>query len=403
VRDNGKDYTAKHINEGLEGLGITPITLPPFTPERKPIVERFFGTLTRSLFEMLPGYCGHNVADAQAIRARTSFADRFAGKTDDEQGLSQAELQAVIDAWIEDFYHQEKHSSLGMSPNAKASAAERLPRRVEDIRAVDVLLAQGGIAKVGKKGVRADNIQYWNDLFLGPLVGQRVRYRIDPRDVGRIYIFDRNTNEFICEAVDQAFLGHTPADYRRIKAEWRHNIKVRAAAAKELARDIGDPLGNLLRDAKQQPGHFHNLLLGDAPTENLFLAAAADAISARDKDAKVEQAEWERVFAEESPVYGQSEPANPNVIPLRTEPQLKRDTDGPEERFFSGPLEKFEWLRVEQRTRELTPAELSWLTECRDDWELLALHFSDQWPPGDQAWLAHIAPDLIDIRETKEG
>ncbi|MFC1524698.1 DDE-type integrase/transposase/recombinase, partial [Thermodesulfobacteriota bacterium] len=75
--DNGSDYVSRHMVRVFEGLGIEQILCPPFTPETKPHIERFFKTFSHDIVELMPGYIGHNVNDRKAIEARRSFADRL--------------------------------------------------------------------------------------------------------------------------------------------------------------------------------------------------------------------------------------------------------------------------------------------------------------------------------------
>src|SRR5512139_1138867 len=77
VMDNGKEYRSLHIEAAAGALGIDIPEVPPFAPEKKPHIERFFHTLAYGLLEELPGYTGHNVAGQEEIRNRKSFADRF--------------------------------------------------------------------------------------------------------------------------------------------------------------------------------------------------------------------------------------------------------------------------------------------------------------------------------------
>ncbi|MDE0335673.1 MAG: transposase family protein, partial [Defluviicoccus sp.] len=74
--DEGRDYTSRHVVGALADLEIAHDLCPPYTPDAKPFVERAIGTLARDLFAFLPGFSGHDVADAQALRARKSFAAR---------------------------------------------------------------------------------------------------------------------------------------------------------------------------------------------------------------------------------------------------------------------------------------------------------------------------------------
>ena len=140
--DEGKDYVSRHVRRALADLAIEHDILPPYSPELKPFIERWFGTLTRGCLAYLPGFAGHNVAERQAIRDRKSFAARR-GEGDADAfavSLTAAELQARIDAWIEHVYEREPHGGLdGRSPFE--AAAGQPVRSIENERALDILLA----------------------------------------------------------------------------------------------------------------------------------------------------------------------------------------------------------------------------------------------------------------------
>ena len=64
--DRGRDYVGRHVTWVLTDLEIEHDLCRPYRPEDKPHIERFLGTLTRGLFAHLPGFTGHNVAQAKA-------------------------------------------------------------------------------------------------------------------------------------------------------------------------------------------------------------------------------------------------------------------------------------------------------------------------------------------------
>ncbi len=72
VVDNGKDYTSNHFESICTNLKINMNVVPPFSGDCKPHVERVFGTMARELFEQIPGYIGHSVAERQELQARKS-------------------------------------------------------------------------------------------------------------------------------------------------------------------------------------------------------------------------------------------------------------------------------------------------------------------------------------------
>ena len=113
MTDNGSGYINASIVSALETLGIQHYRCPPGSPEKKPFIERLFGTFTRERAELLEGYSGHNVADAQALRAK---ARKESGRAVIVPELEPEELQRILDAWLDGVYHVRKHSSLPTSP-----------------------------------------------------------------------------------------------------------------------------------------------------------------------------------------------------------------------------------------------------------------------------------------------
>ncbi|MFP4004982.1 MAG: DDE-type integrase/transposase/recombinase, partial [Alphaproteobacteria bacterium] len=182
-RDNGKDFCAAHVDRVLDALDIRAQNCPPFTPEAKPHIERFFGTLARGLYELLPGYVGHNVADRKAIESRRSFAERFGAAGDViEVALTAKELQEKTALWIEAHYERAPHKGLGgRSPFEAATAWPHPIRTVNNERVLDHLLMEApdthGIRRVTKSGIRAEGATFIAPELAG-LIGERVHVRL---------------------------------------------------------------------------------------------------------------------------------------------------------------------------------------------------------------------------------
>ena len=262
--DEGKDYTSHHVTGVLADLEIDHAPCLPYTPEAKPHVERFLGTLARDLFALLPGFTGHDVAQAQALRARKSFAERQdadKGKTFGV-GLTVEELQARCDDWCRDRYERRPHAGLnGVSPFDRANEWAGPVRKVHDVRALDTLLAEPageGWRTVRKEGIRLGGLDYIAGP-LGKLVKERVRILCDPTRPGRIHVYrgvapeahgikvapeERGTGAapgarggkaFVCVAVCPALTGDDQAEIAaRMVAEWKSANK----AARKWARDL---------------------------------------------------------------------------------------------------------------------------------------------------------------------
>ena len=203
--DGGRDYTGRHVRRALVDLGIRSIACPPYSPERKPHIERVLGTLSHQFLELLPGYIGHDVAGRKAIENRRGFAQRREEGPLCEVALTAAELQAKVDDWADYVYGRAPHRNLdGTSPFEKACEWTGPVKFIEDERALDVLLAeapgQGGFRKVTKTGIRLDGATFIA-AEMGAYVGVSVHVKYDAADLGAIYVFEAATGAFVCKAM----------------------------------------------------------------------------------------------------------------------------------------------------------------------------------------------------------
>jgi len=267
VIDNGKDYTSAHFESVCLNLGINMVVVPPFSGECKPHVERMFGTQSRELFEQLPGYIGHNVAQKSELQARKSFAHKIASqqkwleekktKSDEEKKawrdawkikkeniglkltvlLTPDELQDVIDRWVERMYEQREHGGLkGKKPievwNANASTVQSVP----DIRMLDLLLGESFIRKVGKKGISFDGCNYIHEELV-EYSGHYVSVMV-PDDMGKIIVYNQKM-ELVCIAEDVEHMGESRYVARKARKKSQSMMRQMEKIVKE-AESIKD-------------------------------------------------------------------------------------------------------------------------------------------------------------------
>jgi transposase InsO family protein len=162
VTDNGAEYTAHHLTRVLDALDVTHTRCEPFEPEQKPHIERFFGTFTRDLVELLPGFIGHSVAERKAIESRRQFERRFGQKGEAVTlQLTGQQLQSFCTHWLQAIYMAKPHSGLAdKTPNELVSLNTGNVKRIADERALDQLLAEApqgnGWRTVQKKGLQVE-------------------------------------------------------------------------------------------------------------------------------------------------------------------------------------------------------------------------------------------------------
>jgi transposase InsO family protein len=281
--DNGSDYVSARVQAVLTGLDIAQDLAPVFTPEHKPFIERSFGTFNHDLMELLPGYVGHSVVERKRIESRKSFAQRMMDpEARIELRLNAEELQDFCDKWTEALYHHEAHSGLGgVTPFARAASWGGEIRRIENPRALDVLLAEpvsrDGLT-VGKKGLTVGRRSYLS-AALGPYIGQRVRALWDESDISRMVVFD-DAGAFIAEAVcpelsdtgitRQELAVATKAVQKRALADAKKALK---ATSKRV--DVSNIVGEILTGKAEAAGKLVHLPRAAAPHATAALTEAA--------------------------------------------------------------------------------------------------------------------------------
>ncbi len=286
--DNGADYVSNHITRVFRDLGVEQELCPPFQPWHKPHIERFFGTFSHDLLELLPNFIGHDVAQRQEIRARKSFADRLLKRGGEiEVSMTAAEFQQFCDSWCNDVYTHRAHGGLnGKSPFEIVSTARDPIRTVADDRALDILLAEApannGLRTVQKKGIELDQA-YFIAPELGARIGDQVHVRFDPIDLGRVYVFDLDEG-FICRAecpertgMDRKLVA-SKARAMQI-ADTQEQRRTLKANARRINTD--DVVSEILTDRAAAAGKLAHLPAPKSAHASAGLAAAAAAVQSR--------------------------------------------------------------------------------------------------------------------------
>ena len=230
IMDNGKDYQAKRIQTMCEELGIHVITNPPFSPEKKPHVERSFRTLSRRVFKELTGSTGHDLNSRPEVIVPRYGMDK---------------IQEIIDTWTENYWHERPLKLSGkFGKRPRELAGERAPNMVADERVLDVLLGDVGTRKIRQGFINYRARKYFHDRLLTLDAFSEVQLREDAADVGRIFVFV--DGRYFCTALDLAHLGLTPEEFT---LRQRKKISLAKARVRELKAEFGggDPDADYLK------------------------------------------------------------------------------------------------------------------------------------------------------------
>jgi len=236
IKDNGKDYVSAHVEAITTALGIETPWVAPYSPEKKPFMERFFGTLSKSFEEMMAGYCGHSVNERQAIRERETWGSKILepGGTV-EIHITMEELQRAINQYVSEIYEHSPHSGLGgKTPNAVAKRTPVHPEKISDERVLDILLWPiSKPRKVLKKGISIDRAWY-SAPELVEHIGERVECRRDLENAGLVYVFRCKDGAFLCKASCEPLTGKRLEDYLAAKKRHTRTLKEKARALDTL-------------------------------------------------------------------------------------------------------------------------------------------------------------------------
>jgi hypothetical protein len=196
-----------------------------------------------------------------------------------------------------------------MSPFQKAAEFQGVVRRLDDPAALNVLLAPiakgDGTRLVTKRGVRIDGRYY----LTYELPETKVFVRMDPQDLGRIWLFSEDGLTFLGEAICPEVAGIDPAAavaemraYQKraieeVVAPIRKELRKRSQLdiADILARQAAERAGKLVAFPKKTEGYTTPALqaaseaAGTAPTPTPALPIPDQSIDAKTEVAPVHQ------------------------------------------------------------------------------------------------------------------
>lgn len=285
--DNGSDYVSKAMILILDMLGIEYEICPPFSPWKKPHIERFFRFFSHDLLEMKSGFLGHNVAERKAIEARKTFAERLMKKDEViDITMTPEELQQFCDDWVDNIYMHKHHEGINATPFEMRASYQGEITTIKDERALDQLLSvptHGGMRTITKQGIKIDNIHYIAPE-LAVLIGQQVYVRLDKDDLGQVVVSDLE-GAFICVALNAEYKGvdrETIAqEAKRLQRAHIKEAKKEIAAAKRQykPREIAD---RMMENAKGATASVAQFPAKSTEYTNTAIQGASDAVAALD-------------------------------------------------------------------------------------------------------------------------
>lgn len=156
--DNAEEFHGSHFKDACLQLGIEVDYSPPGQAWFRGTIERWFGTLNKSLLHELPGTTFSNIFDKKAYDPQKHAV------------ISLEVLLQIIHVWIIDVYHQRVHKGIRDIPHRRwaESVAKDPPNLPPSSNELKVLLGFTAHRGVSRSGVELFTLLY-NSIELGQI------------------------------------------------------------------------------------------------------------------------------------------------------------------------------------------------------------------------------------------
>ena len=183
--DNGKVYRSQQLSRIAASVGILIVHTPPYQPEGRGKVERFF----------------------------RSVREQFLASMDRQQASTLEALNSRFQVWLDSAYHRTKHGALETTP------LERWQRDIDHIRQLppSTDLRRLFFHRLDRL-VRRDSTFLLHKRFyeVPPhLAGRRVEVRFDPLDLTEMEVYCDGSLAGVARAVDPVVNAQLPPVQRR--------------------------------------------------------------------------------------------------------------------------------------------------------------------------------------------
>jgi transposase InsO family protein len=179
--DNAKVFRSSPLKRIAASMGILIIHTPPYQPQGRGKIERFFRSVREQLLANL----------------------------DPQRTLSLEELNQCLWAWIEQAYHRSQHSGLGTTPLL------RWQRDIEQVRQLPPAtdLRRLFFYRVNRLVRRDSTFMLRGRFYEAPaaLAGETIEVRFDPLDLAQLEIYFQGEAQGMARLVDAVVNAHLPS------------------------------------------------------------------------------------------------------------------------------------------------------------------------------------------------
>jgi putative transposase len=247
--DNGSEFRNKEMEKTCENFGITLEWRPVARPQFGAHIERLIGTSMKKVHE-LPGTTFSNIQE------------RGEYKSEKEAALTLTEFERWFCEYVVNVYNKTIHSGIDMTPEKKYeigifgdehTVGRGYPERIMDEESLRLAFLPSVERTIQQAGVSVDKIFYYHDVLRKWIKakdkygkGRKFTFKIDPRDISRIWFYDPEIKDFF------------PIPYRNVTyphiSRWELN-KIKQYLAKKHIKDYDE---SVIFAAYDKMNHIQN-------------------------------------------------------------------------------------------------------------------------------------------------
>lgn len=209
VLDNELAQTGKSYQSACEDAKINVKWAPVARPQFKAVVERFFLTLKMMLLDKLPG----------GIPYKPEIMRQLGIDPKDVATIPLSKLTELVNMCVNDIYHYNPHSTIGMQPALAWEKSKRKHKRpfIGDIEFLDKAFGALRTGTLTTSGIKFENMEFHDPEITGALMDDLgamaprrkrrksllsslnplVMFKYNPANVEAIYVWNKRRKEYV--------------------------------------------------------------------------------------------------------------------------------------------------------------------------------------------------------------
>lgn len=262
VTDQGAEYTGQTF-EQITDLGVTLINLPPYRPELKSIIEKFFD-LIQSLYKDILKGKGVIMSDFQERGAHDYRKDAVLTMQEFERIVLKCIIHYNCNRTIQNYPYSQEMLNCKVPPHANALwnwKKNNSESNLIDIKEKDVILTllPRAAGKFTRYGMKINGLRYYADGYKEKFLNsENVTASYNPENCDKIWIKEKDGSYVEFSLIEKRFSNMTFDEVQNIKEKQKQITKNAIQEQYQAKIDLMSFIETVTETAKKKKGAAHN-------------------------------------------------------------------------------------------------------------------------------------------------